>query len=161
METCSQYGRDNHINENKQKGNTKFLREPITKCSLIWVGAWSSFVRQGYYLECRHKRKQESFRQGRKRTYFPMRTVWQWSRSPWQSAPSLSLEAFKPQPVQVLSSLVWPQNCACLGQGVGLETFWCPFTAWMVLWSYFPVEMSPEHFQQTSLVMHLQIFLRT
>lgn len=37
---------------------------------------------------------------------------------------SLALEGFMPQLGEVLSTLVWLQNCFLSGQGVGLEIFW-------------------------------------
>lgn len=37
---------------------------------------------------------------------------------------SLALGGFMPQLGEVLSTLVWVQNCFLSGQGVGLETFW-------------------------------------
>lgn len=155
METGSRYGTGNHINENKRKGNTVFLWERLTKLSLIWVGVWSSFVSHGYYLRDRHKLKSQSFRQGKKpETGSPRGQRGSGAGRPGRlcrlcprrvSSPNLS----KP-------SAAWAEPRAALLWARGWTRGFR-----IVLWSYFSIEMSPELFQQASLVMSLQVFIRT
>lgn len=73
-----------------------------------------------------------------RRNTSPMKAVKHWNRLPETAVPSPALGTFKAWLEKALSKLVWPLNCFCFGQEVGLEISSSLNNYSMALWILWP-----------------------